>query len=391
MHILIISPTYYPAINFGGTVTAVHQLASSLCLLPKTDVTVITTNTSGEKKPLNVKLNNPVLVNGVNVMYFDSYPFSSTAFYSSQLINYLKNNINNYDIVYISSIWQIMGYAASKVCLKNKTPYVLGTHGSFSKILRKKSYYKKMIYYHFFIKFMLKNAESIHVTCKKEINDSGSWLNNQDFIIAPNIIKTDQYYITEFKKKKKEFYKINNIPENSKIILTVCRPDWMKRVDLILDSIKDKTDYYLVFIGDDKKEISKEWIQKAESLGLSRRFINTGILKGLDLIEMYNIADVFVLISENENFSMVVVEALMCGTPCVISENVGVADYLISNKHTQIVDLKKANILNGIKHTLNQKFDKNNVRKEACRIFEEKSIVNLYRENFNKIQKSLWF
>jgi glycosyltransferase involved in cell wall biosynthesis len=54
----------------------------------------------------------------------------------------------------------------------------------------------------------------------------------------------------------------------------------------------------------------------------------------------YSAADVFVLPSHHENFSNVVVEAALCGTPVIASPNVGVAHAMAILGCAQVQDLR---------------------------------------------------
>jgi glycosyltransferase involved in cell wall biosynthesis len=56
----------------------------------------------------------------------------------------------------------------------------------------------------------------------------------------------------------------------------------------------------------------------------------TGMLRGHERVEALADADLFALPSEHVNFGIVVVEALACGVPVVVSEGVAIADEIAS-------------------------------------------------------------
>ncbi len=152
MKILIITPTYAPAWKFGGTVAAMTQLAHALNSHEDVSVTVYTTNASAEEEKLDVDMGVPVKVEGVTTFYFDCGRWNNSGFYSTDMINSLEEKIHQFDMVYISAMWQLLGYKSAKICIKNKIPYVMGIHGSFSRELRQKSKLKKEIYHKLLLK-----------------------------------------------------------------------------------------------------------------------------------------------------------------------------------------------------------------------------------------------
>ena len=383
MKILIITPTYIPAYKFGGTVAAMSQFATALNTNNDVDVTIYTTNASGEEDKINVKTRTPITIEGVKVFYFDCDGWNNSAFYSIDMIKYLKNNIQIFDIVYISAIWQWIGYKSAKVCIKNNIPYIIGTHGSFSDRLRKKSKLKKEIYRYFFLSHIFNKANAIHVTGEQEIKDSGGWLYNYPTIKIPNIINSEKYYIDTVSKHS--FRKRHSIPSGSKIILFVCRPDWMKRVDILIEAIKNDINYYLLYIGDENNIIVDAWKNKAKKHNMENRFICTGILRDKKLIEAYNNADIFSLISMNENFGMVVVEAMLCGVPVLISKEVGLCEYLSNNEYSKITSLDPKDIKNDLYEMLRNNFKKEDIRRSALNLFSEKELSTNFIKEFREI------
>ena len=130
----------------------------------------------------------------------------------------------------------------------------------------------------------------------------------------------------EFKKKEKQeveyLYKKFNIPENKKIIMYVGNLKPHKNLERLLEAyskIKDIDDTRLLLVG---KAFSNYngLEEKEKTLNIKNKVIHTGIVSQGELVDLYNLADLFIFPSLYEGFGIPILEALACGTP-VISSN----------------------------------------------------------------------
>jgi glycosyltransferase involved in cell wall biosynthesis len=105
-------------------------------------------------------------------------------------------------------------------------------------------------------------------------------------------------------------------------VLTICRLMGWKRVDGIIEAIKDLPgDVHLLVAGDGDMEA--EWRGLADRLGLAQRVHFLGNVPH-KLIPLYiRAADVFVLNSEYEGLSHTLLEVLSLGTPIIASRVCG--------------------------------------------------------------------
>jgi glycosyltransferase involved in cell wall biosynthesis len=108
------------------------------------------------------------------------------------------------------------------------------------------------------------------------------------------------------------------------MILFVSRLIGLKRVDLLLDATKEvlkERDATLVILGDGP--MRGAWEEHAAKLGIAGQVRFEGFIAPASLPEWYAMADLFVLPSVDETWSVVVVEALASGVPVVITDLVG--------------------------------------------------------------------
>ena len=118
--------------------------------------------------------------------------------------------------------------------------------------------------------------------------------------------------------------------DGSKIVLFVGRitlqkgPDYFIRVAKRVLEYAPKTYFVMVGSGDMEGQV----MQTAAYLGISDRFIFPGFLRGAELDQMYQAADLYILPSVSEPFGITPLEALANGTPVLVSKQSGVSEVL---------------------------------------------------------------
>jgi glycosyltransferase involved in cell wall biosynthesis len=109
-------------------------------------------------------------------------------------------------------------------------------------------------------------------------------------------------------------------------------------------------------------------------------------------LELMN-ADLFILMSKNENFANVVIESLHMGTPVFISESVALADFVKKEDLGWTTALDIDAIVLKLKeiHVSNEKmvWVNNNSRKVIANSFSEPRLINDYIVNYKIIANKI--
>ncbi len=121
-----------------------------------------------------------------------------------------------------------------------------------------------------------------------------------------------------------------NIDLNAQVVLTVCRLDKNKGVDVLLKSIatlkNDKVKVLIVGDGVERNALD----DLSATLGLQEKVTFMGLRNRVELLELYNLSDVFALTSYSEGLPRVLIEAMACG--CIpVATDVGSVSALVTN------------------------------------------------------------
>lgn len=184
LKLLFVLPAYEPAWSFGGVVRCMSNLCRGLAALGH-KVAVYTINTDGHGNKLDVPGGQPVEQGGVLTYFFPSTFGPRSVFDSRALVYQLQQTVRDFDLVYVSAIWQWLGVSVSLICAQKQVPLVIGIHGSLDKALWEKGRTKKTLFWHFFLKKTLARASALHLTTQHERRETLELLGNLRVLLFP--------------------------------------------------------------------------------------------------------------------------------------------------------------------------------------------------------------
>lgn len=236
MKILCVSPTYWPAFEYGGPIQSLHLLNKGL-VNNGIEITVYTTN-KGQSSDLEV--NKKAKLDGIDIVYFsyiNFFEFLGTTgwHFSLPLISELKHNLKQYNLVYILSVWNFTSAITAYYCNKYNIPYIISPRGQlYHKVAKIKSW-KKIPYYKLVVSKIMKNASAIHYTSEDEYLDVHKRLK----LVCEPIIKPNGISIFEYSRLPVEGSFVELYPhlKGKDILLFLGRLSWKKGIDIVIKSL----------------------------------------------------------------------------------------------------------------------------------------------------------
>jgi len=260
----------------------------------------------------------------------------------------LYNSLKNYDAVILSQFYGMHSVVAWFASRNRKCSLVLIPHGSLTvyheseKQLRKRLF-KLLVGYK-----ILNRVHLIVTTSEMEQADLPRSLRTRSVVIP-----------VPFNHKAWRVAKRSNNPRR---ILCVGRLTSKKRIDLaILSFATVKLEFPLlkmVIVGDGSRSAKKKILELLTTLNLENEVELRGWLSGEDLKLEYFQNQILLHISENENFSIVVPEALFSGNPVVINDRIGIS-WLVEKYELGVVipNLEIETIVAGLRKILTANWD----------------------------------
>lgn len=302
----------------GGPIEGVLQ--SSSVLMDHSHLIELVSLDSPDK---NYSKNIPIITH-------DLGPAKGTYSYSTDFQQWLNTHVKNYDAILVHGLWQYCGYAVRKAAIKNNIPYYVFTHGMLDPWFKKTyplKHLKKWLYWPWGEYRVLRDAKKVFFTTEEEkiLARESFWLyqcNEQvlSYGTAGCLGDTEQ--------QRNSFLQKYSHLKYQPFLLYLSRIHPKKGIDILIKSFAAQqellSDTQLVIAGPDQVGWQKELEQLAETLGVANKITWTGMLSGDLKWGAYHCADAFILPSHQENFGIVVAEALSCSVPVLISNKVNI-------------------------------------------------------------------
>ncbi|MGA2308592.1 MAG: glycosyltransferase [Candidatus Bathyarchaeia archaeon] len=316
MNILQVVPFFSPV--HGGSSVVPYNLSKELAERGH-DVTLYTSNYKLSWEWVKS-------LSKVNVYPFKTRSNLAEFYVTPGIMNHMGEEIKRFDIIHLHNYRTFQNIIVSRYAKKYNVPYVLQAHGSLPRIAEK--HRLKWIYDVFFGYESLRNSSNVIALSQTEAQqyrDMG--VPEEKIAVIPNGIDLSEYANLP---PKGSFKKKFGIKEDEKIVLYLARIHKIKGIDILAKAfanvIKKLDDVRLVVVGPDDGYLG-ELESLVRALKIEDKVLISGALYGRDKLEAYVDADVYVLPSRYETFPMSVLEAIACGTPTILTENCGIAEY----------------------------------------------------------------
>lgn len=268
--------------------------------------------------------------------YVSAHPFPVTALgpgtgafgLAPRMKPWLIENAGRFDAVIVNGIWQYHSLAVRAAMTQLGKPYWVFTHGMldpwFNEAYPLKRL-KKNLYWRWGEYRVLRDAAGVIFTTEEEkvlARRSFRPYRVKEIVVSYGTAGPDiprEAAISAFAEK---------CPDASagRYLLFLSRIHVKKGCDLLIEAFgrvaAQDPGLCLVIAGPDQQSLVAGLANRAKELGFGDRLLFPGMLSGAAKWGAFYGAEAFVLPSHQENFGIVVAEALACGTPALVSKKV---------------------------------------------------------------------
>lgn len=322
MKVIQITAAYKPAYIYGGPTMSVSQLCEALNETKQVDIEVLTTTANGTTE-LSLTPNSTTIVDGVKVTYHKRLTKDHTHFSPALLFNLIKlikleKEQNEVVIVHINAWWNLVSILSCWVAKWYKIPVVLSPRGMLTIYTQQHNHGFLKSTLHVLLGKRLLQYCHIHATSKKEQQDILAITKPKSITVIPNLV---QLPTAQIQKKAIDSANFN--------LIFLSRIEEKKGLDILFDALAKLTfQWKLTIAGTGANDYIVKLKEKADSLKISKHITWVGHINNEEKFNLLAQHQLLVLTSHNENFANVVIESLYMGTPVLISNEVGLANYV---------------------------------------------------------------
>jgi glycosyltransferase involved in cell wall biosynthesis len=320
MRILHVTPSYLPAVRYGGPIFAIHALCKALAARGH-EVEVFTTNVDGPGSspvPIGVQVN----LEGVQVRYFPC-PLLRRLYWAPGLGRTVSSESAKFDVVHLHSVFLWPTWAAARAARKAAVPYVLSPRGMLVRdLIGRRSWLAKSAWIQLIERSNVEQAAAVHLTSELEAIELRrfGWRLPR-LTVIPNGVDEPSPCGGEIATD------VERIAAEQPLILFLGRLSWKKGLDRLLRAFASTKTGKLAIVGTDDEGFAPRLVKLAGSLRIAERVhILPRTIIGSEREHLFAAARLFVLMSYSENFGNTVLEAMRRRVPVVVTPEVGAAE-----------------------------------------------------------------
>lgn len=333
MKVLHVTPFFTPA--RGGSAIIPYQLSKELSKRGH-DVSLLTTNFEFDEEYAHSLID-------VEIVKFKCVADLGLFLYSPNIKKWCVKNLKSFDIIHLHNFRSYQNNVVYHYAKNYKIPYVLQPHGSIPRIMEKQTL--KRLYDRVWGHRILNGASKVIAVSKAEVEQCKlEGVEENNIVLIPNGLDLEAFNNSPPYGRFKEKYDIGD----KQMILFVGRIHKIKGIDFLIKAFAllstERNDIILVIVGPDDGYLSD--VEKLLSdLNLMDKVKLIGFID--NVMEAYRDADLLVYPSVYEIFGLVPFEAIMCGTPIVVTDNCGCSELVkeaycgLLTKYGDVYDLKE--------------------------------------------------
>ncbi len=301
-------------LEHGGVVQAVRDLCTGLAG-SGTEIVLLTCDASDVPDAWQRG------ANGARIVELDRSSFYRGMLGRHTVRDAARTILAHADVVHLHTPWALGNLQFAASLRRQHVPYIVSIHGMLDSWSMAQKPLKKRAFLSLAGRRFLYDAAHVHFTAEEECRQALAWIPGarRRAVVVPLTIDLSPFDQLPGPGAAQQRFEALRSGEPTVLFLSRIHPK--KGVELLLDAVAQMyaagVRFQLVVAGPGDATYVSDLQQQAARGGLGDRVHFPGMVRGAEKLSLYQAADVFVLPTHQENFGLVLVEAMACETPVV--------------------------------------------------------------------------
>jgi glycosyltransferase involved in cell wall biosynthesis len=314
------------------------------------EVLIATTDADGPHGRLPISTGTELTWQGVPTIFFHRQ-WSEGFKYSKPLAKWLYEHVVDFDVVHVHAVFSHACLAAASACSRRRVPYIVRPLGTLDPWSLQQKPIRKRVLWHIGGQRMLARAAAVHYTTISEQRLAERPLGLRRGVVIP--LGVDHELFTDAASDDG-----SGLCGGHPYVLVLGRLHPKKGLEPFIEiflhvtNSADLTGWRLAIAGDGDPTYVAALKRLVRQRGGDERIRFVGWLAGARKAVALREAALLALPSRQENFGVVVAEALACGTPVLVSNHVNLAEDIAAAGAGWVVPLERAAMLSSLTQAL---------------------------------------
>jgi glycosyltransferase involved in cell wall biosynthesis len=229
-------------------------------------------------------------------------------------------SLANTNVVHFHTPWELSNLQLARATYKAGVPYAITVHGMLDDYCMRQKGFKKQVFLKLGGRRVFANATTVHFTAEAEREQAQRWIPG-DYLPVVQACALDLTLYDTLPGPGPALRAFPQLANTRRKVLFLSRVHPKKGLELLIEAtalLKNQgLEFDLAIAGPGDDGYVTQLRQLADLRGLQQATHFLGMVRGEIKLSLYELADVFVLPTYQENFGLVLPEALACGTPVI--------------------------------------------------------------------------
>ncbi|MGD0388797.1 MAG: glycosyltransferase [Tepidisphaeraceae bacterium] len=244
-------------------------------------------------------------------------PYRPNGLAPPQAVRLWRDLLAGGGVAHLHCPWTASNIQMSRVARRLGMPYVVSIHGMLDDWAMSQRGWKKRLFLALGGRRYLRAADRLHYSAAAERRQAERWVPGAAAVVLPCMV--DLAPFQSLPGREPALAAFAALAGDDPKLLFLSRLHEKKGVHLLIDAAallrQTGRRFKLLIAGTGSADYESQLRRQTQRLRLEDVVTFLGMVKGVEKISLYQAADLFVLPTQQENFGLVLIEALAAGTP----------------------------------------------------------------------------